>query len=121
MPGILSQLQSVIASVPPTANSELPTWGWATICAALSTAVVSLAGLYKQARDREVQAERSKTAFLHKIGDQTAELLTQVVEVATVSTASQQQLTRSLESFAQEIRQLQEEVRDGKAAQNQER
>jgi hypothetical protein len=96
-------------SVPPP-DASIPVWWW-VIIAAMGSVIATLAGLYKKARDREVEAEKSKVALIQQVGDKTSDLLERAIEAFTLNKTGNEQLTGKLHELTNGLKDLRQEVR----------
>lgn len=107
----MNALLMLLSSASEMGPEAIPGWGWVTIVSVLASTVAALGGLYKKARDKEVEAVASKVVLAQKVGDKTSELLERAIEAFTLNKTGNDQLVSKLNELAGEIRELRQEVR----------
>lgn len=92
-------------------SHPVPVWGWVSIVGGLVTAVVTLAGFYAKARDREVAAVANNSLFMKESMRETSALLERAIEAFGTQKAGNDMTAARLQTLADVIRDLQVEIR----------
>jgi hypothetical protein len=109
---LLAQTASTSAAAQQASEPPVPLWGWITIVTTLAGTVGTLGGLYKKARDREVEAERSKVELVQNLTKQTSSLLERAIEAFTTNKLGTEQVVEKLKEVLQEQRALREDLQE---------